>query len=148
MLRFDPFRDFDSITSAMLGTASGSERAPRFMPMDLYKLDDHYVLSADLPGVDPGSIDVDVDRGTLTLTAHRSAPETDGVEWISSERFAGTYRRQLALGEGIDTDRISASYDNGVLSVTIPLAERAKPRKIDITHNHANDRRSIEAHST
>ena len=145
MLRFDPFRDVDSLTSAMLGASSGSDRAPRFMPMDLYKVDDHYVLNADLPGVDPGSIDVDVDRGTLTLTAHRSVPENSGVQWISSERFAGTYRRQVSLGDGVDTERIAASYDNGVLSVTIPLAERAKPRKIDIARTEStNERKSIE----
>ncbi|MDV8021292.1 Hsp20/alpha crystallin family protein [Rhodococcus sp. IEGM 1330] len=144
MLRFDPFRDVDSLTSAMLGASSGSDRAPRFMPMDLYKVDDHYVLSADLPGVDPGSIDVDVDRGTLTLTAHRSAPESTGVQWITSERFAGTFRRQVSLGDGVDTERISAAYDNGVLSITIPLAERAKPRKVDITHG---EHKSI-AHET
>lgn len=113
--------------------------------MDLYKVDDHYVLSADLPGIDPGSIDVDVDRGTLTLTAHRSAPESSGVQWISSERFAGTYRRQVSLGDGVDTERIAASYDNGVLSVTIPLAERAKPRKIDITRAESpSEQKSIE----
>ncbi|OZC88944.1 heat-shock protein Hsp20 [Rhodococcus sp. 06-412-2C] len=129
----------------MLGVSSGSDRAPRFMPMDLYKVDDHYVLSADLPGIDPGSIDVDVDRGTLTLTAHRSVPESSGVQWISSERFAGTYRRQVSLGDGVDTERISASYDNGVLSVTIPLAERAKPRKIDIARTESTgEQKSIE----
>ncbi|CCQ14270.1 putative heat shock protein [Rhodococcus sp. AW25M09] len=149
MLRFDPFRDVDSLTSAMLGASSGSDRAPRFMPMDLYKVDDHYMLSADLPGVDPGSIDVDVDRGTLTLTARRSAPESTGVQWISSERFAGTFRRQVSLGDGVDTERISASYDNGVLSVTIPLAERAKPRKIDIAHTElSGETRSLEHQST
>ncbi|QII03033.1 Hsp20/alpha crystallin family protein [Rhodococcoides fascians A21d2] len=129
----------------MLGVSSGSDRAPRFMPMDLYKVDDHYVLSADLPGIDPGSIDVDVDRGTLTLTAHRSVPESSGVQWISSERFAGTYRRQVSLGDGVDTERIAASYDNGVLSVTIPLAERAKPRKIDIARTESTgEQKSIE----
>ncbi|KZF11305.1 MULTISPECIES: Hsp20/alpha crystallin family protein [unclassified Rhodococcus (in: high G+C Gram-positive bacteria)] len=149
MLRFDPFRDVDSLTSAMLGASSGSDRAPRFMPMDLYKVDDHYVLSADLPGVDPGSIDVDVDRGTLTLTAHRSAPESTGVQWITSERFAGTFRRQVSLGDGVDTERISASYDNGVLSITIPLAERAKPRKVDIAHGEiAGEQKSIAHEST
>ncbi|MBY6414450.1 Hsp20/alpha crystallin family protein [Rhodococcus sp. BP-252] len=147
MLRFDPFRELDSIAAGMFGSSSGSDRVPRFMPMDLYKVDDHYVLSADLPGVDPGSIDVDVDRGTLTLTAHRTAPSDGGVQWISSERFAGTYRRQIALGDGIDTERITASYDNGVLSVTIPLAERAKPRKIDISRSGA-EQRSIEPHAT
>lgn len=149
MLRFDPFRDVDSLTSALLGTSSGSDRAPRFMPMDLYKVDDHYVLSADLPGVDPGSIDVDVDRGTLTLTAHRTAPETSGRQWISSERFAGTFRRQVSLGDGVDTERISASYDNGVLSITIPLAERAKPRKIDIAHTETtSEQHAIEQQTT
>jgi HSP20 family protein len=106
VLRFDPFRDVDSLTSALLGASTGSDRAPRFMPMDLYKVDDHYVLSADLPGVDPGSIDVDVDRGTLTLTAQRTVPESSGVQWISSERFAGTFRRQISLGDGVDTEDI------------------------------------------
>ncbi|MDZ7918301.1 MAG: Hsp20/alpha crystallin family protein [Rhodococcus sp. (in: high G+C Gram-positive bacteria)] len=148
MLRFDPFRDVDSLTSAMLGASSGSDRAPRFMPMDLYKVDDHYVLSADLPGVDPGSIDVDVDRGTLTLTAHRSAPESAGVQWITSERFAGTFRRQVSLGDGVDTERISASYDNGVLSITIPLAERAKPRKVDIAHGELTGEQKSIAHES
>ncbi|MCZ4080411.1 Hsp20/alpha crystallin family protein [Rhodococcus sp. H36-A4] len=130
----------------LLGASSGSGRVPRFMPMDLYKVDDRYILSADLPGVDPGSIDVDVDRGTLTLTAHRTVPESDGVQWISSDRFAGTFRRQVSLGEGIDVENISATYDNGVLSVMIPLAERAKPRKIDIACGESQ--RSIETHST
>ena len=148
MLRVDPFRDLDALTSAMLGSSSGSDRAPRFMPMDLYKLDDHYVLSADLPGVDPGSIDVDVDRGTLTITAHRTVPDTDGVQWISSERFAGTYRRHLSIGDGVDAENISASYDNGVLSVTIPLAERVKPRKIAISAGDAAGQRSIEPRAT
>ena len=148
VLRFDPFRDFDSLTANMLGASSGSDRAPRFMPMDLYKLDDHYVLRADLPGVDPGSIDVDVDRGTLTITGHRTAPGSDGVQWISSERFAGTYRRQLSLGDGVDPDRIAASYDNGVLSITIPMAERAKPRRVEIARSESDEHRTIETQST
>lgn len=104
------------------------------MPMDLYKVDDHYVLTADLPGVDPGSVDVTVDNGTLTLTAHRSMRSEDSVQWLSSERFFGTYRRQLSLGEGIDTTKIAATYENGVLTVTIPLAERAKARRIEVAH--------------
>lgn len=132
MLRFDPFTDVDSLTQSLLGVDSGSPRRPRFMPMDLYKVDDHYVLHADLPGIDPGSIDIDVDAGVLTLAAHRSQAE-DGVQWLTSERFSGRYRRQVSLGEDIDIDRISASYDNGVLSVVLPVAERAKPRRIQIT---------------
>jgi HSP20 family protein len=135
VLRFDPFTDFDALARSMLTGQSGSNRSPRFMPMDLYKVDDHYVLTADLPGVDPGSVDVNVDNGTLTLTAHRSGRSEDSVQWLANERFFGTYRRQLALGEGIDTTKISATYENGVLTVTIPMAERAKPRRIDVAHS-------------
>lgn len=102
------------------------------MPMDLCKIDDHYILTADLPGVDPGSVDVDVDNGTLTLSAQRTAASSDAMQWLTNERFFGSYRRQLSLGEGVDTARISATYENGVLTVTISLAERAKPRKIDV----------------
>lgn len=132
VLRFDPFHDLDSMTRQLLGAPVGTGRAPRFMPMDLFKAGDHYVLHADLPGVDPGSVDVSVDNGTLTLRAERSLPSDDGVEWVASERFAGTYQRQLSLGEGIDTDGISATYENGVLSLTLPIAERAKPRRIEV----------------
>lgn len=133
MLRFDPFSDVDALTRGLMtGSMAGTQRTPRFMPLDLYKVDDHYMLVADLPGADPGSIDISVDNGTLTLSAQRSAPSDEGVQWLSSERFAGTYRRQLSLGEGIDTSRITADYDNGVLTLTIPLAERAKPRRIEV----------------
>ena len=112
------------------------------MPMDLCKIDDHYVLTADLPGVDPGSVDVDVDSGTLTISAHRTARSEDAVQWLANERFFGTYRRQLSLGEGIDATAISATYENGVLTVTIPLAERAKPRKIESLTAAASSRSS------
>ena len=134
MLRFDPFSDLDALTRGLLTSQTGSTRTPRFMPMDLCKIDDHYVLTADLPGVDPGSVDVDVDGGTLTISAHRTARSEDAAQWLANERFFGTYRRQLSLGEGIDAAAISATYENGVLTVTIPLAERAKPRKIEISH--------------
>ena len=142
MLRFDPFSDLDALTRGLLTSQTGSTRTPRFMPMDLCKIDDHYVLTADLPGVDPGSVDVDVDGGTLTISAHRTARSEDGVQWLANERFFGTYRRQLSLGEGIDAAAISATYENGVLTVTIPLAERAKPRKIEISHT--GSQQSIE----
>ena len=140
MLRFDPFSDFDALTRDLLNQ-TGSNRTPRFMPMDLYKVDDHYVLTADLPGIDPGSVDVNVDNGTLTITARRTVRSEDGVQWLANERFFGTYRRQLSLGEGVDAARISATYENGVLSVTIPLAERAKARRIEVTQ--AGGQRSI-----
>jgi len=140
VLRFDPFSDFDALTRDLLNQ-TGSNRTPRFMPMDLYKVDDHYVLTADLPGIDPGSVDVNVDNGTLTITARRTVRSEDGVQWLANERFFGTYRRQLSLGEGVDAAGISATYENGVLSVTIPLAERAKARRIEVTQ--AGGQRSI-----
>ena len=132
VLRFDPFRDLDRLTEQMLGVPVGTARAPRFMPMDLYRSGDHYVLHADLPGVDPGSVDVSVDNGTLTLRAERSARTDESVQWLTSERFTGAYMRQLSLGDGVDADRIAATYENGVLTVTIPLAEKVKPRRIQI----------------
>jgi HSP20 family protein len=142
VLRFDPFSDNDTLTRSLLTSQTGSNRSPRFMPMDLCKIDDHYVLTADLPGVDPGSVDVTADNGTLTLTAHRSVRSEDSVQWLTNERFFGTYRRQLSLGDGVDASRISATYENGVLTVTIPVAESAKPRRIDVAHSTAT--RSIE----
>ncbi|WP_207837895.1 Hsp20/alpha crystallin family protein [Williamsia soli] len=144
MLRFDPFGDVDALTRGLLHSA-GSSRTPRFMPMDLCKLDGHYLLTADLPGVDPGSVDVSVDNGVLTLSAQRTARSEDGVQWLTNERPFGSYRRQLSLGEGIDAAGITARYDNGVLSVTIPIAEKAKPRRVEI--QHSDHQQSIEASS-
>ena len=144
MLRFDPFRDIDRMTEQLLGASDGSGRAPRFMPIDLYRSGDHYVLHADLPGIDPGSVDVHVDNGTLTIRAERSGRTEQDVQWLTNERFVGTFQRQLSLGEGIDTEAISATYDNGVLSVTIPVAERAKPRRIEVS-GQAAGRQVIEA---
>ena len=132
VLRFDPFRDLDRLTEQLPGAPVGSARVPRFMPMDLYRSGDHYVVHADLPGVDPGSVDVSVDNGTLTIRAERSGRTDESVDWLASERFTGSYMRQLALGDGIDADRIAATNENGVLTVTIPLAEKAKPRRIQV----------------
>lgn len=143
MLRFDPFRDLDRMTEQLLGAATSSARVPRFMPMDIYRSGDHYVLHADLPGIDPGSVEVNVDNGTLTIRAERSGRTEQDVQWLTNERFTGTFQRQLSLGEGIDTEAISATYDNGVLSVTIPVAEKAKPRRIEVTGS--SNRQVIEA---
>lgn len=125
---FDPFRELDRVAAQLLDSRQG----PRFMPIDLYRDGDHYVMTADLPGVDPGSIDVDVDGQVLTVRAERTAVGGEGVKWLARERSAGTYQRQFNLGEGIANERISAHYDNGVLSVVIPVSERAKPRKVEI----------------
>lgn len=108
--------------------------------MDLCKIDDHYVLTADLPGVDPGSVDVTTDNGTLTVTAHRSARSEDTTAWLANERFFGTYRRQISLGEGVDASRIAATYDNGVLTVTIPVAEAVKPRRVEVARGGSSQR--------
>jgi len=130
---FDPFRELDRVASQLLDARQG----PRFMPIDLYRDGDHYVMTADLPGIDPGSIDIDVDGQVLTVRAERSARSGEDVKWLARERGAGTYQRQLNLGEGIATDRISAHYDNGVLSVIIPVSEKAKPRKVEIATGSA-----------
>ncbi|MBM9468381.1 Hsp20/alpha crystallin family protein [Nakamurella leprariae] len=131
MLGFDPFRDVEAFRRLAMGTVENG-RTPRFMPMDVVKVDDHFVVLADLPGVDPGSVDLDVDHNTLTIRAHRTAAEHQGGQWLTNERFAGSYLRQLSLGDGVDTERISANYANGVLTVIIPIAERAKQRRIPI----------------
>lgn len=125
---FDPFREMDRVAGQLLDARQG----PRLMPMDLYRDGDHYVLNADLPGIDPGSVDIDVDGQLLTIRAERTSRSQEGVKWLAHERNAGSFLRQLNLGEGIDTAAISASYDNGVLSVVIPVSEKAKPRKIEV----------------
>ena len=125
---WDPFRELDRLAAGMLDSRQG----PRVMPIDLHRDGDHYVLSADLPGVDPGSIDVDVDGQLLTIRAERTLRSNDDVQWLAHERPSGSFLRQLTLGDGLDTAQISAHYDNGVLSVVIPVSEQAKPRKVEV----------------
>lgn len=139
---YDPFRDLDRLASSLFDT----RRGPRRMPMDLYRDGDQYVLTADLPGIDPGSVDIDVDGQLLTIRAERTLSAGDGVKWITREREAASFLRQLNLGQGIDTDRITAAYDNGVLTVTIPVSEKAKPRKIAVTAG--SDASTIQAHES
>jgi len=102
------------------------------MPIDLYRDGDHYTLNADLPGIDPNSVDLDVDGQLLTIRAERVAPSVEGARWLARENRSGSFLRRLTLGEGVDRENISASYEAGVLSVTIPVAEKAMPRKIQI----------------
>jgi len=109
-----------------------SRQGPRLMPMDLSRTGDSYVLNADLPGIDPGSVDIDVDGQLLSIRAERTPRSADGVKWLARERSSGSFLRQFNLGQGIDTAAISASYENGVLSVVIPVSEKAKPRKIEV----------------
>ena len=125
-MSFDPFGDLDRLTSQL------SSQSTRLMPVDLFRDGDRYVLAADMPGIDPGSVDVDLDGHMLTIRAERTPASHEGAKWLARERPYGSYVRQFSLGDGIDTEGISAHYDNGVLSVVIPVSERAKPRKIDI----------------
>lgn len=140
-LMFDPFDQLDRLASSMLDPA----RAPRLMPVDLFRDGDQYVLSADLPGVDPETIDVDLDGQLLTIRAERPRMVQDGVRWISSERPTGSYLRQFTLGDGVDAERITATYDAGVLSVILPIAERAKPRKIGVSAGAPSSRGDMKA---
>ena len=105
---------------------------PRYMPMDVARVGDRYVLDADLPGIDPATVDIDVDGRFLTIRAERPARAQDGATYLSRERGSGSYARRFSLGQGIDSAAISASYDNGVLSVVLPISEAAKPRKIQV----------------
>jgi HSP20 family protein len=142
MATYDPFRDFDRLASSLLE----ARRGPRYMPMDLYRDGDHYVLTADLPGIDPGSVDIDVDGQLLTIRAERTLGNREGVKWITREREGASFLRQLNLGQGVDTEHISANYSNGVLSVTIPVSEKAKPRKIEVMSG--DDSPVLQAHES
>ncbi len=132
-LSFDPLSELDRLASGLLQSRPG----PRVMPVDLYREADRYILTADLPGVEPESIDIDVDGQLLTIRAQRTAPRTEGAKWLVQERPAGTYLRQFSIGEGVDSANISASYDNGVLSLVIPVSQKAKPRKIHVLSQHS-----------
>jgi HSP20 family protein len=137
----DPFRDFDRLASQVLGTTN----RPAVMPMDAWREGDVFHIELDMPGVSPGSIDLDVERNVLTVRAERVARNGDW-EMLASERPRGVFSRQLVLGDNLDLDRIQAHYDGGVLQLSIPVAERAKPRKIDVsTSSQANERTAIEA---
>ncbi len=126
---FDPFREVDRWFSDVARTPASAA-----MPMDLYRDGDVFITKIDLPGVDPASIDVDVDDRTLTVRAERKAETTVEQKWLVRERPAGTFARQLTLGHGVALDRIEAEYNDGVLSLRIPVAEEAKPRKISVAH--------------
>lgn len=128
LMRTDPFRDLDRLTQQMFGTVA----RPAVMPMDAWRDKDEFVVEFDLPGVRADSIDLDVEQNVLTVKAERPARNGDS-EMVAAERPRGVFSRQLFLGESLDTDKISASYEAGVLQLRIPIAERAKPRKIEIT---------------
>jgi len=143
LIRFDPFRDIDRLTQQ----AFGSGLRATAMPMDAYRDEDHFVVHFDLPGVDPSTIDLEVEKNVLTVSAQRSWSAGDNVEVVVSERPQGSFSRQLFLGESLDGDRISASYDNGVLTITIPVTEKARPRRVEISTGPSRPE-AIETSST
>jgi len=130
VMRFDPFREMDRVAQ-MLTQQAGSIRT-HAVPMDAYRSKDHFTLTLDLPGVDPTSIDLTVEKNVITVRAERSWTPAEGEEVIVQERPQGVFSRQVFLGEGLNAEAIEASYENGVLTLMIPVAEQAKPRKVQV----------------
>ncbi len=129
LMRTDPFRELDRLTQQFFGAAARSST----MPMDVFRKGDQLFVHFDLPGVDPDSIDLTVEKNVLTVKAERRAAGQDGVETLVAERPSGTFTRQLFLGDTLDADRVEARYSAGVLALTIPVHETAKPRKVEVT---------------
>jgi HSP20 family protein len=139
LMRTDPFRDFDRLAQQVLGTPT----RPAAMPFDAYRKGDEFVIHFDLPGVEADTIDLTVERNVLTVHAERRRVDAEGIELVVGERPHGTFSRQLFLGETLDTDAIAADYADGVLTLRVPIAERAKPRRVQI--KAAGGSASIEA---
>lgn len=139
LLRFDPFRDLDRLANEMLSAS----RTPQMMPMDCYRSGDMFTLHFDLPGIDVDSLEVTAENNTLTVQAERRHQAPDDAKYLVSERPSGAYSRQLVLGEGLSLDDITADYRDGVLTVTIPVAEKAKPRRIEIGREGAQTHKVI-----
>ncbi|WBB53098.1 Hsp20/alpha crystallin family protein [Verrucosispora sp. WMMD573] len=140
LMRTDPFREIDRLAEQFFGSTS----RPAVMHMDAYRDGDYFYAAFDLPGVDPESIDCTVQRNVLTVRAERRRPSGDNVELVAAERPMGVFSRQLFLGETLDTDKLEAGYDNGVLTLRIPVAERAKPRRVTISAT-GNGRKEIKS---
>ncbi|RKE17269.1 Hsp20/alpha crystallin family protein [Streptomyces sp. TLI_171] len=135
LMRTDPFRELDRLAQQFVGGATGTWSRPAPMPLDACRAGDEYVVCFDLPGVDPAAIDIDVERNMLTVKAERR-PRHQGpdVKWELSERPLGVFSRQIMLSDTLDPEGITADYDAGVLTLRIPVAERAKPRKVTVGH--------------
>lgn len=142
LMRFDPFRELDRLTQPFWGQPWGAARST-VMPMDAYRHDGEFVVHFDLPGVDPDSIDLTVEKNVLTVSAQRSWQPAEGDQVVANERPQGSFSRQLFLGEGLDTDQISARYHNGVLTITVQVAVQARPRKVEI--HRGGDGKAITA---
>jgi HSP20 family protein len=130
LMRFDPYREFDRLTEQLASTAS---RAPRALPMDAYRRGEQFVVQLDLPGVEPASIDLTVEQNVLTVRAERRFEPRQGDEVVVSERPHGSYTRQILLGDTLDSQNMQVNCEHGVLTLTIPVAETAKPRRVPIS---------------
>jgi HSP20 family protein len=133
LMRTDPFREIDRLTQQVLGTMA----RPAAMPMDAYREGDTFYIHLDLPGIKPDSIDLTVEQNVLTIRAERPATQPNGSELIVNERPAGVYTRQVFLGDTLDSEHLTADYTAGVLTLSIPVHEAAKPRKVEITSQDA-----------
>lgn len=141
LMRTDPFRDFDRLAQQVFGTPA----RPAAMPIDAYRKGDEFLIHFDLPGVDASSIDLTVEKNVLTVHAERRRAESDDVELVVGERPQGTFSRQLFLGETLDAEALSADYADGVLTIRVPVAEKAKPRRVQV--NAGSAATPIEAQS-
>ena len=147
LMRFDPFRDLDRLTQSLWG--NGDVRRVNGVPMDAYRKGSEFLVHFDVPGIDPNSIELTVEKNVLTVSAERSRQWGDDVEEVVvSERPVGSFSRQLFLGETLDPERIQAGCDNGVLTLRIPVAEAAKPRKVEISSTGTGTSTAIPAQST
>src|SRR6476619_1899519 len=142
LMRSDPFREFDRLAQQVLG--AGTTSRPAVMPMDAWREGDSFRIEFDLPGVAADTLDIDVERNVLTVRAERPA-RTGDWEPLASERPTGLFSRQLVLGENLDLERLEAHYADGVLRLAVPVAERAKPRKVQVTHGRSDERSAITA---
>jgi HSP20 family protein len=140
LMRSDPFRDLDRLTQQIVGTVA----RPAAMPMDAYRSGEAFLVQFDLPGVAADSIELTVERNVLTVHATRSRPSAENVEMLAAERPHGTFSRQLFLGESLDTDHIDANYNDGVLTLRVPVTEQAKPRRVTV-NSEKRDPVSISA---
>ncbi|MFC0432528.1 Hsp20/alpha crystallin family protein [Kutzneria buriramensis] len=140
LMRFDPFRDLDRLTEQAFG------RGARAMPMEAFRRGDEFVVALDVPGVDPADVDVTVEHNVVSVRAGRRPLHADGDELVIDERPQGEFSRQLFLGDNLDSTKLSANVDRGVLMITVPVAESSKPRRVEIGHDTA-ERHTIETGS-
>ena len=142
LMRSDPFREFDRLAQQLLG--AGTTSRPVVMPMDAWREGDTFVLEFDLPGVSPDTVDIDIERNVLTIKAERPRRNGDW-EMLASERPTGLFSRQLVLGDNLDLEQVQADYDQGVLRLRVPVAEQAKPRKVEISTGNKGEQSAISA---